>query len=113
MRALTASSKFSGWSAARASKETALATLRELQVEERTNELVRRSAVADREFRVGRRVRDGLQNLSSRLAGLVAAETSQQKCFELIEREVQQCLEGLTDEKDTTEEGHTSATSRP
>jgi hypothetical protein len=43
-----------------------------------------------------RTTRDNFQNLPSRTAGLVAAERSQQRCFDILTTEVKQILEGLT-----------------
>jgi phage terminase Nu1 subunit (DNA packaging protein) len=85
------------------------ADILELQLGQRRGELVLRRAVADREFRKHRQVRDSLENIPSRVAGLVAAESSQAKCFELLRREVQQALEGLCDGTDTD----TSQTTTP
>lgn len=59
-------------------------------------ELVKREAVEKEWFKIGRQVRDNLMNLPSRLAGLVASERSQEKCFQIIEAEVRQALEPLT-----------------
>jgi phage terminase Nu1 subunit (DNA packaging protein) len=66
-----------------------------LKVRERTGELVERSAVADQQFRTGRRVRDGILNVPSRVAGPCAAETDQHKIHVLLTRELTQALEGL------------------
>ena len=57
-----------------------------------------RSAVDKEFFSIARTVRDTLQNLPARTAGLVAAERHQQRCFEILSREVEQILEGLTRE---------------
>jgi hypothetical protein len=46
-------------------------------------------------FNKARIVRDALLNIASRLAPLVAAETDERACFDLIDREVRQALEEL------------------
>jgi phage terminase Nu1 subunit (DNA packaging protein) len=86
---------------ARARKETALAGLRELQLRQRQGELVERSAVKMELFAISRPIRDRLENIAPRMAGLIAAESSQEKCFELLRREVRQALEDLCDGTDT------------
>ena len=55
-----------------------------------------RDAVDKEFFALGREVRDTLLNMPSRLAGLVSAEKNQENNFQTIEREIQQCLNGLT-----------------
>lgn len=59
-------------------------------------EYVRKDTVDKDFFRLGREIREGFDNLPSRLAAIVAAETDQQKCFDLIKAEVDQILEVLT-----------------
>jgi phage terminase Nu1 subunit (DNA packaging protein) len=84
------------YSEARARKESALASLRELQLQERTGELVRRDAVSKAVFASNRAIRDQFMNLPARVSGLVAAETNQHKCFEILANEVRQILEDLS-----------------
>ena len=84
------------YAAARARKESALASLRELQLEERTGTLVRRDAVSKAVFASNRAIRDQFMNLPARVSGLVAAETNQHKCFEILANEVRQILEDLS-----------------
>jgi phage terminase Nu1 subunit (DNA packaging protein) len=84
------------YAAARARKESALASLRELQLQERTGELVRRDAVSKAVFASNRAIRDQFMNLPARVSGLVAAETNQHKCFEILANEVRQILEDLS-----------------
>ena len=88
------------YSAARARKETALAGLRELQLRERTGELVEVAAVGAAAFRKARVVRDRLQNIPARCSGILAAESDQMKVFEILTREIDEALEGLVNEQD-------------
>jgi phage terminase Nu1 subunit (DNA packaging protein) len=67
----------------------------ELNLRERTGELVERKAVADSQFKIGRRVRDSILNVPSRISGSCAAETDQHKIHVLLTRELTQALEGL------------------
>jgi phage terminase Nu1 subunit (DNA packaging protein) len=67
----------------------------ELNYRERQGELVERKAVGDREFRLGRQVRDQILNVPSRVSGTCAAETNQDKVHELLSRELNQALEAL------------------
>jgi hypothetical protein len=53
-------------------------------------------ALSDSSPLIMRTTRDNFQNLPSRTAGLVAAERSQQRCFDILTTEVKQILEGLT-----------------
>ena len=70
--------------------------LLQLEYEELVGALVSRSAIDRAWFQATREARDGLKNIPARVAGLVAAESDQHKCFELIAREIDQALEGLT-----------------
>ena len=69
--------------------------LRELELKQKSGELVDRSAVEGRFFSIARAVRDTFQNLPIRTRGMVAAERNQQKCHDILAAEVQQILEGL------------------
>jgi phage terminase Nu1 subunit (DNA packaging protein) len=84
------------YGSARARKETALAGLRELQLKERTGELVRKEAVEKVAFATGRRLRDGFLNLPNRLAGILAAERDQHMIHTLLTKEIEQILEALS-----------------
>ena len=76
-------------------KEEFRAKLVELDYEERVGTLVRKDLIEETAFRVGRLVRDGLLNIPSRLAGILAAETDQRKVHDLLEAEIRQVLEAL------------------
>jgi hypothetical protein len=84
-------------------KEKWRAKLVELEYEERVGTLVRKDEVEKEQFRLGRLVRDGILNIPSRLAGILAAETDQRKVHDLLETELRQALEALAvdDETDT------------
>lgn len=86
-----------------AKKEEFRAKLVELEYEERVGTLVRKDEVEKEQFRLGRLVRDGILNIPSRLAGILAAETDQRKVHDLLETELRQALEALAvdDETDT------------
>lgn len=76
-------------------KEEFRAKLVELDYAERVSTLVRKDLIEETAFRVGRLVRDGLLNIPSRLAGILAAETDQRKVHDLLEKEIRQALESL------------------
>lgn len=78
-----------------AKKEEFRAKLAELDYRERVGELVERDAVDAERFQTGRQIRDALQNIPSRVAGLLAAETDQRKCHDLLDREIRLALEGI------------------
>lgn len=72
------------------------AGLAELAYKERMGQLVEKQKVEEATFRKGRLVRDGLLNIPSRLAGILAAETDQRRVHDLLEVEIRQVLEALT-----------------
>lgn len=81
--------------AAQKRRTIALAIREELRNKKLEGELISRDEAQKEWFKLGRQVRDGLSNVPSRIAGLVASEKSQEKCFAIIEREIRQALEGL------------------
>ena len=81
---------------ARIAKYAVETALRELELKQKSGELVSRSAVEGEFFSIARTVRDNFQNLPARTAGLVCAERNQQRCYDILASEVQQILEGLT-----------------
>jgi phage terminase Nu1 subunit (DNA packaging protein) len=81
---------------ARTAKYAVETALRELELKQKSGEVIDRSAVDNEFFRIARTVRDNFQNLPARTAGLVAAERNQQRCYDILATEVQQILEGLT-----------------
>lgn len=69
-----------------------------IKVKEREGTLVKRSAVEQEAFRLGRSIRDKMQNVPARLAGLIAALSpgcSQDQIHVLLTKEIRNCLEGL------------------
>lgn len=70
----------------------------EFRAKELAGSLVRRDAVTKALFRMGREVRDGLENLPPRLSGILAAESDQEKIFALLSKEIQQVLSALSKE---------------
>lgn len=72
------------------------ADLADLQLQERRGELVNKEAVKKVEFATGRTIRDSLQNIPSRVSGLLAAERDQEKIFVILEREIHQTLTELS-----------------
>lgn len=74
----------------------AKADLAELAYRVRQGEFVLRDSVEKEVFALSRRVRENFLNLPSRTDALVAAESDQQKCFAILEKEVRQILEGLS-----------------
>jgi phage terminase Nu1 subunit (DNA packaging protein) len=73
----------------------AQADLMELKLRSRRGEVVELAEVQQANFAVGRQIRDAVENLPPRLSGIFAAESDQEKIFELFSREIQQCLESL------------------
>lgn len=74
----------------------AQAEQQELKLSKLKGTLVLREAVEREAFAMGRRVRDSIENLPARLSGLFAAESDQGRIFILFSKEIQQCLESLT-----------------
>ena len=81
--------------AAQKRRMIALAIREEIRNRQKLGELVERALVEKEWFTLGRQVRDALMNIPARLAGVVASEKNQEKCFAHIEREIRQALEGL------------------
>ena len=79
-----------------AKREHYKAELARLEYQQILGELVDAEAVQEQAFAVSRQVRDAMLNIPSRLAGILAAETDQRRCYDLLEREIRQALESLT-----------------
>jgi len=84
------------WHEGQRRRAVALAEKEEFGNKVRKKEYVKRDDVDKAFFRIGRQIREGLDNLPSRLAAILAAETDQQKVFDLLKAEVEQILEVLT-----------------
>ena len=70
--------------------------MREIRLRKIAGELVPVDRVKKDWFECTRRVRDGLLNLPSRLSGVFAAESSQEKIFESFTQEIHQVLTELS-----------------
>jgi len=70
--------------------------MREIKLQRIASTVVPVDRVQKDWFEAGRRVRDGLLNLPSRLSGVFAAESNQDKIFDLFEKEVHQVLTALS-----------------
>jgi len=70
--------------------------VRTIRLQKIAGELVPVDRVRKDWFEAGRRVRDGLLNLPSRLSGVFAAESDQDKIFNLFTKEVHQVLTELS-----------------
>lgn len=84
------------WSS-RARREKAEADLAELKLAEQRGELVRADAVRSAVSKRAAGLREALLQIPSRLAAVVAAETSQARCHELLEAELHQVLAQLVE----------------
>lgn len=78
----------------------AQADMGELKVRQRTGELVSRTAVATKLFTEHRRIRDQLLNIPSRVSGLLAAESDQQKIHAVLTTEIHNVLKELSNATD-------------
>lgn len=75
------------------------AKMAELEYEERLGTLIKADD-ADREwFELARLVRDTMLNIPARIADQLAHETDQRKVQDLLEQEIYQAIESLTEEK--------------
>ena len=80
---------------ARTKTEVEKGKLLELKAKVEAGKFVDADEVKVAAFNKARIIRDALINIASRLAPLVAAESDERTCFELIDREVRQALEDL------------------
>lgn len=92
---LSASSSFV---TARAVRETYEAQLSRLSLEEKTGRLVDAAEVRIFAARVARTVREHLLNLPYKIGPLVAVESDEHACIELLAENINQALETLADE---------------
>ena len=70
--------------------------MRQIKLQRISGELVPVDRVQKDWFEMARRVRDGLLNLPSRLSGVFAAESNQEKIFELFTKEIHVVLTELS-----------------
>jgi hypothetical protein len=78
---------------ARTRTEVEKGKLLELKAKVAAGKFVDADEVKVAAFNKARIVRDALLNIASRLAPLIAAETDERACFDLIDREVRQALD--------------------
>jgi phage terminase Nu1 subunit (DNA packaging protein) len=76
-------------------RTAALAEKEELLNKKRKGELIERSAAENEWFRLARQVRDRMQNIPARLAGLLVGMKDQHKIHEMIKKEIDEALEAL------------------
>ena len=81
---------------ARIRKEVALAGLRELQLKERSGELVLRSVVDQKWFALAHAARDRMQNIPARVSGPCASLRDQEAVFQLLTKEIDEALEDFS-----------------
>ena len=68
------------------------AKLRRLEFEERTGKLLSREEVETAAFNISRTVRDGMLNISDRVAAMLAAESDAKKVHEILSAEIRKAL---------------------
>ena len=67
----------------------------DLEFQARRGQLIERYVVENDAFATGRTIRDNILNIADRLAGTLAAETSQERRHALISKELIEALEGI------------------
>ncbi len=82
---------------AKTERETYLAKQAKLDYYKAIGKVVLADTVNKRAFEVGRRVREQLFTIPNRIAGVLAAETDQEKVYQVLMGELQQALEALTE----------------
>jgi hypothetical protein len=84
---------------ARTAKEVFEARIKKIELEERQGNLLPRRAVELQAFNRGRILRDAMLNIPARISGLLAAETDPAAVFDLLELEIRNTLEKLSEGK--------------
>lgn len=79
--------------------QEAKAAMAELELRERTGDLVNADEVRKAVFELARSCRDALENIPSRVSAIIAAESDQNKVKETLTREIWQALQLLVDPK--------------
>ena len=92
---LAESSDQKRYDAARAKREEARAELASLDVKVAEGKLVDRMNVEKREFETGRAIREELFNIPERCAGILAAESDQDKVYQILRKEITQSCSAL------------------
>ena len=90
------SKKNSALYTAQTRRTNALAKQEELKLKKIEGTLVDRVAVEKAQFQIYRRVRDALQNIPSRISGMLAAEKDQSKIFAMLTKEILQTLKSIS-----------------
>lgn len=68
----------------------------ELRLQVEREELISRKDVEKEAFECARMVRDSLQNIPSRIAAILAGESSEHKIEKILDKEIRQALESLS-----------------
>jgi hypothetical protein len=82
---------------ARAVREHYQARLSKLEYEEKVGSLISKDEVQIATFNQFRQYRDGMLNISDRIAAMLAAETDAAKCYEILATEIRKALNEFSD----------------
>jgi hypothetical protein len=82
---------------ARAVREHYQARLAKIEYEERVGNLVPKDEVQVGAFNKFRQYRDGMLNIPDRIAAMLAAETDEARCYEIIATEIRKALNEFAD----------------
>jgi len=77
-------------------KEQYLASLRKLEFEQKSGQLISADEAEREFFNIGRSIRDALMGVSGRISAILAAEIDESKVFEILDTEIRQALEALS-----------------
>jgi hypothetical protein len=87
----------SQYTKARAVREHYQARLAKIEYEERVAKLVPKDEVQVAAFNKFRQYRDAMLNIPDRLAAMLAAETEESKCYEILATEIRKALNDFAD----------------
>lgn len=82
---------------ARAIREHYQARLAKIEYEERVGNLVSKDEVQIASFNKFRQFRDAMLNIPDRIAAMLAAETDEGKCYEILATEIRKALNDFAD----------------
>jgi formaldehyde-activating enzyme involved in methanogenesis len=85
------------YSKARAVREHYQARLAKIEYEERVGSLVSKDEVQVAAFNTHRVIRDAMLNIPDRIAAMLAAETDEAKCYEILATEIRKALNEFAD----------------
>ena len=85
------------YSKARAVREHCQARLAKIEYEERVGSLVSKDEVQVAAFNTHRVIRDAMLNIPDRIAAMLAAETDEAKCYEILATEIRKALNEFAD----------------